>query len=135
MQLKAAGTDQGQGHYRMVQAAWGWLCLFCTVPQHDSISLHTDKTPPPLIMSIFHEEGPSSSVFVFSCTGLDIILYLAKSCIDPTLYLISMHRNVLCTACAVCLSLCLLLDASDLITICAKSLHGLTKTRLDGRLL
>lgn len=69
--------------------------MFCTVPQHDSISLHLDKTPPPLITSIFHEEGRFSSLVVFSCTELHIILHLAESRIDPALYLISMHYNVL----------------------------------------
>lgn len=62
-----------------------------------SISLHLDKTPPPLIMSIFHVHKSFSSLVVLSCTELHIILHLAKSCIDPALYLISMHYNVLCT--------------------------------------
>lgn len=89
----------------MVAAAEGWLCLFCTVPQHDSISLHLDKTPLPLIMSIFHVQRLLSELAVFSRTELSIILHLAKSCIDPTLYLISMHHHVLCIVHARFLSL------------------------------
>lgn len=56
-------------------------------------------------MSIFREEGQFSSLVVFSCTELHIILNLAKSPIDPALYLISMHYNVLCSVRVVRLSL------------------------------
>ncbi len=92
--------------------------MFCTVPQHDSISLHLDKTPPPLIMSIFHEEGLFSSPVVFSCAELHIILHLAKSCIDPALLLISMHCNVLCTVHATCLSLSEIKPLGDFLVYC-----------------
>lgn len=36
------------------------------------------------------------SPVVYSCSPLHIILHLAKSRIDPALYLISMHFNALC---------------------------------------
>ena len=55
-------------------------------------------------MSIFHVQRLLSPLIVFSRTELSIILHLAKSCIDPTLYLISMDHNVLCIVHALFLS-------------------------------
>ena len=73
----------------------------CSALYHSMTVSHyiSTKHLPPLIMSIFHEEGPVFSVSgcIFPCAEPHIILHLAKSCIDPELYLISMHYNVLCT--------------------------------------